>query len=140
MHTGHRCLCVVQYRNPAVTFEWYDSFVQMLDDVYNVKNRADDLIHGDFSIDMLKPHSCWDSTLALFRLAQLITSPTRTTPTSTSLIDHTYTNNPSAVVTTDVSDFSISDHDPISCTRSINLPKPEPKGYTQISFRSFNLF
>ena len=89
---------------------------------------------------MLKPDSCWDSTLDLFGLAQLITSPTRTTPTSTSLIDHIYTNNPCAVVTTDVSDLSISDHNPISCTRSIKLPKPEPRGHTQISFRSFKHF
>ena len=81
-----------------------------------------------------------DSTLALFGLAQLITSPTRTTPTSMSLIDHIYTSNPSAVVTTDVSDLSISDHNPISCTRFIKLPKPEPKGHTQISFRSFKHF
>ena len=125
------------YRNPAVTFEWYGSIVQMLDDVYNVKNRADVLIFGDFNIDMLKPHSCWDSTLALFGLARLITSPTRTTPASTSLIGHIYTSNPSAVVTTDVSDLSISDHNPISRTRSIKLPKPEPKGHTHVSFRFF---
>ena len=128
------------YRNPAVTFEWYDSFVQMLDDVYNVKTRDDVIILGDVSTDMLKPHSCWDSTLALFGLAQLITSPTQTTPTSTSLIDHIYTNNPSVVVTTGVSDLSISDHNRIRCTRSVKLPKPEPKGYTQISFRSFKHF
>ena len=76
----------------------------MLDDVYKATSSADVLILGDFNIDMLKPHSCWKSTLALSGLAQLITSPTRTTPTSTSLIDHIYTNNPSAVVTTDVSD------------------------------------
>ena len=75
------------YRNPAVTFEWYDSFVQMLDDVYKAKNRADVLILGDLNIDMVKSHLCWDSTLDLFGLDQLITSPTRTTPTSTSLID-----------------------------------------------------
>ena len=115
----------------------HDSFVQMLDDVYKAKNRADVLILGDFNIDMLKPHSCLGSALALFELVRLITSPIRTTPTSTSLIDHIYTNNPSAVVTTDVSDLSISDHNPISCTRSIKLPKPEPKGHTQISLRSF---
>ena len=52
----------------------------MLDDVQSVKNRADVLTLGDFNIDMLKPHSCWDSTLALFGLAQIITSPSRTTP------------------------------------------------------------
>ena len=112
----------------------------MLDAVYKAKIRADVLILGDFNIDMLKPHSCWDSTLALFGLAQLITSPTRTTPTSTSLRDHIYTNNPSAVVTTDVSDLSISDHNPISCTRSIKLTKPKPKGHTQFVFRSFKHF
>ena len=78
------------YRNPTVTFEWYVSFVQMLDDVHNVKTRADVLILGDFNIDMLKPHSCWGSALALFGLAGFITSPTRTTPTSTSLIGHIY--------------------------------------------------
>ena len=44
------------YRNPTVTLEWYDSFVQMLDDVYKAKNRADVLILGDFNIDMLKSH------------------------------------------------------------------------------------
>ena len=128
------------YRNPAVTFEWYESFVQMLDDVYKAKNRAVVLILGDFNIDMLKPHSCWDSTLSLFGFAQIITSPIRTTSTSTSLIDHSYTNNPSAVVTTDVSDLSIIiivTITLISCTRSIKLPKPESEGHTQISFRSF---
>ena len=52
----------------------------MLDDVYKAKIRADVLILGGFNIDMLKPHSSWDSILALFGLAQLITSPTRTTP------------------------------------------------------------
>ena len=128
------------YTNPAVTVEWYDSFVQMFDDVYKVKNCAGVLILGHFNIDMLKPHSYWYSNLALFGLAHLITSPTRTTPSSTSLIDHIYTNNPSAVVTTDVSDLSIGDHNPISCTSAIKLPNREPKGHTNVPFRSFKHF
>ena len=60
--------------------------------------------------------------------------------TSTSLIEHIYTNNPSAVVTTDVSDLSTSDHNPTNGTRSIKLLKPEPKGHTHSSFRSFKHF
>ena len=40
------------YRIPAVTF------IQMLDDVYKVKKRADVLILGGCNIDMLKPHPC----------------------------------------------------------------------------------
>ena len=112
----------------------------MLDDVYKATNLADVFILVNFNIDTLKPHSCWDSTLVVFGFVQLINSPTRTTPTSTSLIDHIYTNNPSAVVTTDVSDLRISDHNPISCTGSIKSPKPEPEGHTQLSFGSFKHF
>ena len=76
---GHRCLCVIATETRRLVLSGtYDSFVQVLDDVHKTKNRADVLILGDFSIDMLKPHSCWNSILALFGLAQLITSPTRT--------------------------------------------------------------
>ena len=57
-----------------------------------------------FFICVLYINSCFLSIVPLH------TSPTRTTPTSTSFIDHIYTNNPSAVVTIDVSDWSISDH------------------------------
>ena len=138
-HLSHSCLCAICTETQPLTFSgMYDSFVQMLDEVYNVKNRVDVLILGDFDIDMLKPHPCWDSALALFGLAQLITSPTRTTPRSTSLTDHIYTNNPCAVVT-NVSDLSISDHNPISCIRSIKLPKPEPKGHTNVSLDPLNI-
>ena len=35
-------------------FEWYDSFVQMLDNVYKARNGADVLILGDFNIDITK--------------------------------------------------------------------------------------
>ena len=73
-------MCVISTETQRLPLSGtYDSFVQMLDDVYKATNRADVLILGDFNIDMLKPHSYWDSTLALFGLAQLITSPTRTT-------------------------------------------------------------
>ena len=139
MHLGHRSLCVSSTETQRLPLSATTPFVQVLDDVYNVKPALTFSSLATSSTDMLKPHSCWDSTLALFGLAQLITSPTQTTPTSTSLIDHINTNNPSVVVTTDVSDLSISDHNPISCTRSIKLPKPEPKGYTQISLDLLNI-
>ena len=112
----------------------------MLDDVYKVENRADVLIlGGDFN-----NYGYAKTTLMLgFYPCSLWTCPahyfTHTNNAHlslTSLIDHIYTNNPSAVVTT-VSDLSISDHKPISCTRCIKLPKPEPKGHTRLSFSSF---
>ena len=128
------------YRHPAATLEWYDSFVNMLDKVFNYKHNADVLILGDFNIDMLKPHTCWDTTATLFGLTQLIQSPTRITPSSSTLIDHIYTKNPSAISSTEVGDLGISDHYPISCTKAIKLPKLLKNKHTTITFRSFKNF
>ena len=93
------------YRNPSVSYEWFDDFVQMIDNLRAAKSHADILLLGDFNIDLLKPHSSWDSTITLLGLTQLIESPTRITPTSATLIDHIYTNNPDAFT-----DVSVSDH------------------------------
>ena len=78
------------YRNPSVSYEWFDDFVQMIDNLRAAKSHADILLLGDFNIDLLKPHSSWDSTITLLGLTQLIESPTRITPTSATLIDHIY--------------------------------------------------
>ena len=98
------------------------------------------LVLGDFNIDLLKPHSSWDSTITLLGLTQLEKTPTRITQMSATLIDHIYTNNPDLITEVSVPDLSISDHCPISCSRSIRLPKCEPKTHSYISFRSFKHF
>jgi len=115
------------YRNPSVCYEWFDDFVQMIDNLRAAKPHADILLLGDFNIDLLKPHSSWDSTITLLGLTQLIESPTRITPTSATLIDHIYTNNPDAFTDVSVSDQSISDHCSISCTKSVKLSKLNSK-------------
>ena len=70
----HRPLLVEYvYRNPAVTYEWYDEFVTMLDKVSESKNNV--LLLGDFNIDLLKPHLAWESTFSILGLNQLITQP-----------------------------------------------------------------
>ena len=60
----------------------------MIDNIHTVKPHADILVLGDFNIDLLKPHSSWDSSIALLDLTQLVKSSTRITHTSASLIDH----------------------------------------------------
>ena len=85
-------------------------------------------------------HSSWDSTITLLGLTQLVKSPTRITQTSAALIDHIYTNNPDVITEVSVPYLSISHHCHISCSRSIRLPKCEPKIYSYISFRSFKHF
>ena len=115
-------------------YKWFDNFVQMIDNIHTVKPHADILVLGDFNIDLLKPHSSWDSTIRLLGLTQLVKSPTRITQTSATLIDHIYiyTNNPDIITEVNVPDLSISDHCPISCSRSILLPKCEPKTHSYI--------
>ena len=74
-----------------------ESWLQMIDNIHTVKPHADILVLGDFNIDLLKPHSYWDSTITLLGSTQLVKSPTRITQTSATLIDHIYTNNPDVI-------------------------------------------
>ena len=66
------------YRNLAATFDWYDQFVTMMDRVQDCKLNV--VLLGDFNRDMQKSNPAWDSTISLFGLDQMITSPTRITP------------------------------------------------------------
>ena len=80
----------ILYRNPSASCEWFDNFVQMIDSIHTVKAHGDILVLGDFNIDLLKPHSFWDSTVILLGLTQLVKSPVRITQTSATLIDNIY--------------------------------------------------
>ena len=73
----------------TATFDWYDQFVTMMDRVQDCKLNV--VLLGGFDIDMQKTNPAWDSTISLFGLDQLITSPTRITPQSSTLIEHIYT-------------------------------------------------
>ena len=109
----------------------------MIDNIHTVKPHADILVLEDFNIDLLKPHCTWDSAITLLGWTQLVKSPTRITQTSTTLIDHIYIDNPDVITEVNVPELSISDHCPISCSRSIKLPH---QTHSYISFRSFKHF
>ena len=126
------------YRNPAVDFEWYDHFTHNMDRV--TKKHSDVLLMGDFNIDMLKPHPSWDTVCNLFNLKQLVSSPTRITATSSTLIDHVYTTRPQAVSDVRVCDLSVSDHFPVTCSWLTKLPKLKKNCHTSIRYRSFKNF
>jgi hypothetical protein len=128
------------YRNPAACAEWYDWFADMLDNVYKSKPNIDVLILGDFNIDLLKPHSRWQTITGSLGLTQLISSPTRVTPSSETLIDHIYSNNPAQITSASLSDLSISDHTPIFCTKISKVSKASKNAHTHISYRSFKHF
>ena len=76
------------HRNTSVCYEWFDDFVQMIENLRAVKPHADILLLPYCNSDLLKPHSFWDSTITLLCLTLLIESSTRITPTSATLTDH----------------------------------------------------
>ena len=41
---------VFLYTNPSASYEWFDNFVQMIDNIHTVKHYANILELGDFNI------------------------------------------------------------------------------------------
>ena len=136
-HSSPLFVCYL-YRNPASSFIWYDEFVKMMDRVSNISSNI--VLLGDFNIDLYKHHPAWSYTTTLFGLHQLVQSPTRVTPKSSTLIDHVYTTKPDSVLFTDVPILSISDHYPVVCTLSHRVPKIKRNQHSYISYRSFKNF
>ena len=76
----------------------------------------------------------------MFGLHQLIRCATRRTQTTSTLLDHIYTNNEHMVSNAHVFDIFMSNHCPIICTWSCKLPKKLAKGHTSVQYRSFKHF
>jgi hypothetical protein len=129
-------ICIL-YRNPSSTYDWCDRFVEMMDKA-NTSNKSI-IILGDFNIDMLKSQLSWQSTINVVGLKQLIKQPTRVTPTSATLLDHIYCNNPQNVSNIQVIQSGMSDHCPIVCTWSCKTPKTKGE-HNFIQYRSTKHF
>ena len=126
------------YRHPDSTNEWLDNFVQMMDTVQLCNRNI--LLQGDLNFNLLAPQTSWQSTFSLFGLTQIVNKPTRIASTSTSLLDHIYTNNTSIFTNVEVPDKSISDHYPTICTWKSKPPKPLKNGHTTVVYRVFKHF
>ena len=111
------------YRSLSSTLVWFDEFVVMMDRVQNSKHHNEILLLGDFNIDMFKPNPAWVSTLSLFNLHQCVQSPTRVTSTTSTRIDHIYVSSPDRLIRTHVPITSMSDHYPVCCILSCQIPK-----------------
>ncbi len=81
---------------------------------------------GDFNCDLSSIVLDHDSKLlmdivVLYNLSQLINEPTRITDSSSTLLDHIFTNTPDKVVCSDVSHVSICDHSLIYAFRKLSV-------------------
>ena len=131
------------YRNPAAIFDWCDQFVTMMDKVQECKLNVVLLVFFFFfffNTDMQKANPAWDSTISLFGLHQMITSPTRITPHSSMLIDHIYTSDISIVSNILVPATGISNHFPVCCTLYVKTVKPVLNVHSSVVYRCFEWF
>ena len=137
-HLKSPVLICFLYRNPSENSRWHDMFVSMMDNV-NALN-LNTVILGDFNINLLLTQQSWETTTNTLGLTQLISQPTRITNTSSTLIDHIYTNNPHVVYYARVDQTALSDHYPILCNLSFKMPRNKQKGHTYIQYRTFKHF
>ena len=89
--------------------EWYDLFETELNSTFLITQKV--IILGDLNIDFLKDvPKRWSELYYSFSLYQVVNQPTRTTSTSSTLIDHIYVNKPEYVQDSKVFQASLSDH------------------------------
>ena len=106
------------YRPPEGSKYSINNFSEVFEEQLTnvVKTNKEIIILGDFNIDYNKTDNRdFKSLLNIFRLTQVITEPTRTTETSSTLIDLTITNHPENIMNKGVFPNSIADHDMIAC-------------------------
>ena len=75
----------------------------------------------------------------IYGLQQLVTEPTRITPTSTTLVDVVYTNCPDKVVCSGVRHVSISDHSIVLAYRELSM-NGMSNGHNAITYRNYRKF
>ncbi|XP_057305263.1 uncharacterized protein LOC130642193 [Hydractinia symbiolongicarpus] len=139
-----KLLIGVVYRSQSLLpfAEWLEHFEDILVRVKSAWNGPL-MLTGDFNIDLLKSSpkkSLYLSTLYQFDLTQIITSPTRTTEISSTLIDHISVDNVDIVSKSGVLPCStISDHDGTFALLNIKVPRYEPRLKLIRSEKKFDL-
>ena len=99
------------------------------------------IVAGDLNCDLLKINL--DSTALVdlctaLNLKQLISTPTRVTEHSSTLIDVIMTSNSDVVSKSGVLETCISDHFVVYLSLNLKLPKPPPKFVCARSYRHYN--
>ena len=122
------------YIPPDSSKTWLDLFENQLEKAFSDNKEL--IVLGDFNIDLVRdcPVKQWNDITTSFNLEQMIKSPTRITDTTSTIIDHIYTTNPSYINETSVPRLALSDHFPV-CV-SWKKPKTFTKtGHIAIKYR-----
>ena len=103
--------------NNTKCFECLESTLSKL------RSDCDFVVLGDFNVCLIKSKgklgSIYRQLLNFFSSKQLINEPTRITETSSSLLDHIFTNNSEKIYQSGVLNVGLSDHLIVFCSRKI---------------------
>ena len=123
MNIKNRFLIGYIYRPPNSNAEWITRFETMLMEVDIEEKEI--IILGDFNIDLLSNRiPCkWTHLKNIFNMTQVISNPTRVTKSSSTLLDHAYSNIPENIDFISVPKYSVSDHYPICISHKRGLKK-----------------
>ena len=133
---NEKCIVEVIYRHPKQKLsEFCKSFESTIEKLNNRKLMY--YIGGDFNADLLKSNSdinIKDFMNLTYSLGciPLTTHPTRITTTSSTLLDHVYTNNVVGEHKSFILVEDVSDHLPVMVCSNLSLPKSEKSTGTLI--------
>ena len=128
------------YRPPD--FEIKNFIEKYNNDISKIQKKAEIILLGDFNVDYNRRSTAKSrlQTLArAFSLEQLITSPTRITESSESIIDLIFVNNIHRVVASGVIPLELSDHSLIFCVIKSGVAKTGGN-YRDINYRCFKRY
>ena len=132
-------ICVV-YRPPDCQVSCFEDYLKPSSTCALSFNKPI-IILGDLNCNLLQTNPDGLSLLSFaseMNLKQLITSPTRITETSISLIDVVMTSTPDLVHESGVINTSISDHFPVYMVLNTKLPKQPPSYITVRSYKNYD--
>lgn len=125
------------YRPPSSPVE---SFNCMISTINSIPFRNELLLLGDFNKNYL--HRSCSKEKNMFNdinLTQLITEPTRITPSTQSLLDWILVSHPNRILKSGVLSDCFSDHSVIYCIWKIKLPKSPPRLIKIRQYKKLNL-
>ncbi|OWF43390.1 hypothetical protein KP79_PYT24916 [Mizuhopecten yessoensis] len=125
--------CVSVYRPPSEKVDWFPQFDQIIENVSAPDQPL--IVMGDFNIDELK-NKRLKTQMNVYSLHQNITSPTRETTTSETLIDHIYTSDSFSCREAGVIPLGISDHHLVYAVRKVNFAHTN-SDHINIKYRNF---
>ena len=128
------------YRPPNSPPERFNEFEILIDKI-DAENK-ELFILGDVNCNLLPEAFAYNSSYLtsifdIYGLSQLITEPTRVTPTSKTLIDLCITNSPEKVTNSGVIHLGISDHSLVFMTRKVHYNRNCPRTIEMRQFKHF---